>query len=120
MTAERLISSFELPSTSWSAVDERGQVRLVRDVEEDGADADEEADHVELPERQRVEAYASGIDAEQRCPAEIADDEDRLSLHPVDPDPAGIANSMKGRNSITTSADTANALASSTRIGDER
>ena len=52
---ERLISSFELPSTSSFAVDERREVRLIGDVEEDGADADEEADHVQLRQRQGVE-----------------------------------------------------------------
>ena len=38
------------------AVDELGEIRLVRDVEEDGEDADDELDDEQLPDRERVRA----------------------------------------------------------------
>src|SRR5207248_7319443 len=46
---------FRVAVDQLSALDERREVRLVRDVEEDGRDADEEADAVELPDRQVAE-----------------------------------------------------------------
>ena len=48
-------SSSELPSTSWSLRTSEGRYDWYDDVEEDRADADEKADDVELPDRQRVE-----------------------------------------------------------------
>ena len=65
---------------------ERGQVRLVCDVEEDRADADEEPDDVELPDRERVERVSERDRREERGAPEVADDEDRLAPQPVDPD----------------------------------
>ena len=68
------------------ALDERGKVRLVGDVEEDGADAHDEADHVELPDRERVDGVGDRDRGQcQRAP-EIAGDEDRPARQPVDPD----------------------------------
>ena len=57
-------------------LDERRQVRLVGDVEEDGADAHEEADDVELPERERVEDVRDRDRAEEHRAAEVPGDED--------------------------------------------
>ena len=71
------------------ALDERRQVRLVGDVEEDGEDADQEADDVELPERQRRPRGTRAGSSEQQRAAEVADDEDRLAPQPVDPDARG-------------------------------
>ena len=58
----------------WFALDERRQVRHVRDVEEDGADADEETDDEELAERQRIgdvrdRDRARGAPARPKSPA---------------------------------------------------
>ena len=69
------------------SVDERGQVRLVRDVEEHRADADEEADGVELPDGERVEGIRDRHRRQCRCSPEVAEDEDRLASQPIDPDP---------------------------------
>ena len=66
-------------------LDERRQVRLVGDVEEDGADAHEEADDVELPERERVEDVRDRDRAEEHRAADVPGDEDSLPTHAVDP-----------------------------------
>ena len=82
------------------ALDERRQVRLVRDVEEDGRDADEEADAVQLPDRQvRRAQYAIGTRASRtaraRSPAIRIGRRGRRSTQT----PAGRLTSRKGRNS---------------------
>lgn len=69
------------------ARDERGEVRLVRDVEEDGADPDEEPDHVELPERQRVRDIRNRNAGKEYGSPEVACDQDRAARQPVNPDP---------------------------------
>ena len=74
-----------VPVDELVALDERRQVRLVRDVEEDGADPDQEGDDVQMAEGERVEEVGERNRAEQRRPAEVADDEDRLPPEPVDP-----------------------------------
>ena len=86
---ERLISSFELPSPMSLAVDERRQVRLVGDVEEDGEDAGQERDRVQLPERQHVRGVRDRDRQQHREAPEVADDEDRLSRQAIDPDARG-------------------------------
>ena len=68
------------------ALDERREVRLVRDVEEDRADADEEPDDVELAEREDVGDVRDRDRREERGASEVAGDEDRASPEPVDPD----------------------------------
>ena len=65
---------------------ERRQVRLVGDVEEHRQHADDEADDVELPDRQRVEGVRERDRREQRRAPEVADDEDRPPRQAVDPD----------------------------------
>jgi len=57
---------------------QRGQERLVRDVEEHRADADEESDGIELPDGQRVEGVGDRDRAQRQSAAEVAEDEDRL------------------------------------------
>ena len=54
--ADRLISSLRVALDELVALDERRQVRLVGDVEEDGQAADDEPDDVELPDRQDAAA----------------------------------------------------------------
>ena len=53
------------------ALDERGQVRLVGDVEEDGQHADAEADDVELEHRQDAEHVGDRDRGQQDGPAEV-------------------------------------------------
>jgi hypothetical protein len=71
------------------ARDERGEVRLVGDVEEDGADAHHEAEDVQLPDRERVERVREWDRRERERAAEVAEDEDRLPRQPIDPDAGG-------------------------------
>ncbi len=67
------------------ALDERRQVRLVGDVEEDLERADEESDDEELAERERVREVGDRNRHEERSPAEVADDQDRTPRQTVDP-----------------------------------
>ena len=67
------------------ALDERGQVRLVRHVEEDRQRPDHEPDDVQLPHRQHAERVRDGDGREHGGPADVAGDEDRSSTQPVDP-----------------------------------
>src|SRR5437660_365481 len=64
-------------------LNECGEIRLVRDVEEDGGDADEKADGVQLPDRERAEPVGDRDRAEQQRPREVAGDEDRAPAQPV-------------------------------------
>ena len=50
------------------AFDDRWQVGLVGDVEEDGHDAVDEADDVELPDRQRAERVGDRDRRQRRLP----------------------------------------------------
>jgi hypothetical protein len=61
------------------ALDERRQVALVGDVEEDGQAAGDEADDVQLPDRQCVEGECDRDRDEGGGAAKVADDEDRPS-----------------------------------------
>ena len=67
-------------------VDERREIGLVRDVEEDGQRADGEADGIELPDRQCAEPVRQRHRRERRRANEVGEDEDRLAPQPVDPD----------------------------------
>ena len=68
---EREISSFEFPSDELVARHERRQIRHVRDVEEHRQHAEEEANDVELPDRQRVEPRTRWDRREQRRTTEV-------------------------------------------------
>ena len=68
------------------SADERGDVGLVGDVEEDGAGADGEADDVELPDRQAADPVDDRHRQERDRPADVAEHEDRLPPQPIDPD----------------------------------
>ncbi len=89
---ELRVSVHELPT-----LDERRQVRLVGDVEEDGRDPDEEADAVQLGERQRVEGVGDRDGNEEQSACEVAEHEDRPAAQPVDPDAGGKADEQEGQ-----------------------
>ena len=78
-----------VPLDDLVAFDERRKVRLVRDVEEDRADADEEGDDVELPRVRASATYAIGI--VRRSAARPKSPMMRIGLlrKPVDPDSRG-------------------------------
>ena len=78
-----------VPVDELASLDERGQVRLVRDVEEDGADAYDEAHRVELPDRERVEGVREWHRRQGNCATEVAQHEDRPPAQPIHPDPGG-------------------------------
>ena len=77
------------------SLDERRQVRLVRDVEEDRGDADAEADPVHLPDRQRIEKVSNRDGREQQRPRSVTGDENRAPRQAVDPDAGRQADEEK-------------------------
>ena len=85
-----------VPVDEFPPVDEFRQIRLVRDVEEDGRDPDEETDAVELPDRQRVERVGDRNRGEQSRTCEVTGDEDGTAPQPVDPHARGQADEQKG------------------------
>jgi hypothetical protein len=68
------------------ALDDRGQVALVGDVEEDRETAVDEDDGVELPDREHIQGKGDRDRQEADCAAQVAPDEDRAASKPVDPD----------------------------------
>ena len=71
------------------AVDERREVRLIRDVEEDGADPDHELEDEQVPEAQGVGRPEDRDEREQHRAGRVAGDEDRPAAQAVDPDAGG-------------------------------
>ncbi len=71
------------------ALDERGQERHVRDVEEDRAGPREKSDDVQLTERQHVHHVGDRDADEERCTTEVTRDQDRSAPPTVDPHPGG-------------------------------
>ena len=67
------------------AVHDRGQVALVGDVEEHGQAAVDEADGVELPDRQGVERERDGDRGDRGGAADVGHDHDRASPQAVHP-----------------------------------
>jgi hypothetical protein len=67
------------------AGDHRRQVALVGDVEEDREHADDEADDVELDDRQGARHEGERDRGQGRCPAKVAGDHHRPATQPVDP-----------------------------------
>ena len=99
------------------AGDERRQVRLVRDVEEHRQRADDEADDVELPDRECVEGVEERNRGERQSAADVRDRRGSAAARRRSTQtPAGSAKSRNGRNSATPTTATSNALASRTRI----
>ena len=68
------------------ALDDRGQIALIRDVEEDAEAAGDEGDDIQLPDRQRVEGERDRDRQECDRTPQIAHDEDGTSTEAVDPD----------------------------------
>ena len=87
--ADTVVCSFEFPSTSWSRSTSDGQVRLVRDVEEDGADADHELQHHELPDVEDPDRPRDRDVGEEHGARGVACDQDRAAAQAVDPDAGG-------------------------------
>ena len=75
-----------VPVDDLVTLDERGKIRLVRDVEEDGCDPDQKADAEQLPDRQCVEEVRDRDRREQTGPRKVAGDQDRSAWQTVDPD----------------------------------
>ena len=71
------------------AADEGGEIRLVRDVEEDRERPRDEADGVELPDRQAAGNRRDGDRCERRGTAEVGDDHDLAAREPIDPNARG-------------------------------
>jgi hypothetical protein len=67
------------------ARDERGQVRRVRDVEEDGEHARGEPDQVQLEHRQAAERERDRDREQRNSSSDVGHHEDRPAAHPVDP-----------------------------------
>jgi len=78
-----------VPFDDLVAIDERREVRLIGDVEEDLEDPDQEADDEELLEGQRIRDVRDRDRDEQRSAPEVADDQDRSPGQTVDPDTGG-------------------------------
>ena len=68
------------------AVDDRRQVALVGDVEEDREAAVHERDDVQLPDRQGADGIGERDRDEADRPPQVPDDQDRAAPQPVDPD----------------------------------
>ena len=66
-------------------VDERRQIRLVGNVEEDGRDPDEEAHCKELPDRQRIECVRDRDRDQEPRARKISEDENRTTRQTIDP-----------------------------------
>ena len=79
------------------ALDERRQVRLVRDVEEDLEHADQEPDDEKLGEREDIGDVRERDRQQEQRASEVADDEDRPSGKSVDPHPGGEREDDEGK-----------------------
>ena len=75
-----------MPSIRSLALDQRRQIGLVRDVEEDGEDADHEPEHEQLPDLQDAQSPEDRDQGEEHRASAVADDEDPPAAQPVDPD----------------------------------
>jgi hypothetical protein len=89
--AGRRLARLELGVTlhQLAGLHKRGQVRLVRDIEEDRRDAGDEADRVQLPDRQCSESPGGRDGAQRDKPHEVPGDQDRTPPQPVDPGTRG-------------------------------
>src|SRR5262249_24984101 len=68
------------------ALDQRREIRLVRDVEEHGEDPDHELDGEELPDLENAERPEDRDEEEENGAGRVADDEDAATVQAVDPD----------------------------------
>ena len=76
--------------------DQRRQVGLVGNVEEDGEHADGEANEHEVGEGEHVAEVGDGDRGDQECATEIAADEDRTSREAVDDDARNESDEQEG------------------------
>jgi hypothetical protein len=74
-----------VPLDQLVAIDERREERLVRNVEEHGADPGDERHDVELHDVEDAEAVGERDGSERDGPSEVPGDQDRSAPHPVDP-----------------------------------
>ena len=93
------------------ALHEGRQVGLVGDVEEDRGDAGDEADHVQLLDRQDAQLPCHRDRPKAHRATQVADDEDGRRRRRSTQTPAGRLNRMNGRNSMVPSSATSNGLA---------
>ena len=84
--AERLISSFELPSTICSRPTSAGRYDWYA-TSKKTVQMPREPDRVQLPDRQDAEPVRNRNRDERGGAAEIPEDQDRPPPQPVDPDP---------------------------------
>jgi hypothetical protein len=75
-----------VPVDELLAIDERGEIRLVGDVEEDGEDPDHELKDEQVPHAQRAGRPENRNRREQDGAGSVADDEDRPPAQAIDPD----------------------------------
>ena len=68
------------------AIDEKWQVRLIGEIEEDREDSDDELHCEQLPHREDAEAVSDRDRREQHSSSDVAEDQDRPASQPVDPD----------------------------------
>src|SRR6266511_6169991 len=87
---------FRVSLDQLTTLDQGWKIRLVCDVEEHGERPDQEANDVELADRQSVEAVSDRDRGEQRSPAYVGDDEDRAPRQSVDPHSGRQADQEKG------------------------
>ena len=99
--AERLTSSFEFPSTSAVRSTRDGRYDWYATSKNTVQMPDEEADRVELPDRQRVERVGDRDRGEEHRPPEVAEDRIGRRGSRSTQTPAGSEMSRKGANSIT-------------------
>ena len=84
--AEAVELQLRVPVDEVLPLDERGQIRLVGDVEEDGEDADRELEHEQVPDLEDAGNPEDRDQREQAGACGVADDQDRPAAEAVDPD----------------------------------
>ena len=98
--AARLISSFELPSTTCSRPTSAGRYDWYATSKKTVPMPVNERDRVQLPDRERVEPVARpGRVISVSARAEVGEDQDRTTPQPVDPD-AGRQREEKERQEL--------------------
>src|SRR5262249_46592806 len=78
-------SQFAIAFDEFVAFDKGGEIGLIGDAEEDGQDAGEGRDDVEVLDAKDVEQREEGDDGEECGPAEIGGDQDRTAAETIDP-----------------------------------
>ena len=86
LAAARLTSSFELPSTTWSRPTSEGRYDWYATSKKTVPIPSNERDGVELPDRQYAQPVRDRDRGQRQRASEIAEDQDRTTPQPVDPD----------------------------------